>query len=129
MFAYRDNGKGAIVMTNGDRGAQLANEILRGIAAEYGWVDYKPAERAVAQVDANILRSYAGKYGLSIGPEVTITFEDGKLFAAAQGMKFELYPESETTLFSPENALTFRFKRLADGAIEMTAGNGTARRQ
>jgi CubicO group peptidase (beta-lactamase class C family) len=129
MFAYRDLGKGAIVMTNGDRGAQLAGEIMRAIAAEYGWVDHKAAVKAVVPVEADILRSYAGKYRLSVGPEVSITFEEGKVFAAAQGMKFELYPESEGSLFSPENSLTFRFKRLGDGGIEMTAGNGTARRQ
>jgi CubicO group peptidase (beta-lactamase class C family) len=129
MFAYRDTGKGAIVMTNGDRGAQLANEILRAIAHEYAWVDYKSQEKVLAQVDADTLRSYAGKYRLSVGPEVTINFEDGRLFASAQGMKFEICPESETSFFSPEQALTFRFKRLSDGAIEMTAGSGTARRQ
>lgn len=41
LFAYREDGRGAVVMTNGDRGGALANEILRSIAAEYGWVDYK----------------------------------------------------------------------------------------
>lgn len=37
LFAYRDNGKGAIVMTNSDRGGQLAEEILKTIAAESEW--------------------------------------------------------------------------------------------
>jgi CubicO group peptidase (beta-lactamase class C family) len=41
LFAYREGGRGAVVMTNGDRGGALANEIMRSIAAEYGWVDYK----------------------------------------------------------------------------------------
>jgi CubicO group peptidase (beta-lactamase class C family) len=41
LFAYREGGRGAVVMTNGDRGGPLAVEILRGIAAEYGWPDYK----------------------------------------------------------------------------------------
>ena len=35
-------GRGAVVMTNGDRGDQLATEVLRSIAAEYAWPDYKP---------------------------------------------------------------------------------------
>lgn len=41
LFGYREGGRGAVVMTNGDRGGQLANEILRSIGAEYGWVDFK----------------------------------------------------------------------------------------
>jgi hypothetical protein len=64
-----------------------------------------------------------------VGPEVTIIFEDGKLFASAQGMKFEVCPESENLFFSPEQALRFRFKRFSEGIIEMTADSGTAPRQ
>jgi hypothetical protein len=41
FFAYRDRGLGAVVMTNGDRGGPLANEILGRIAVEYDWVDYR----------------------------------------------------------------------------------------
>jgi len=37
LFGYRDNGKGAIVMTNSDRGGQVAEEILKMIAAESDW--------------------------------------------------------------------------------------------
>lgn len=37
LFAYRDCGWGAVVMTNGDRGAALALEILAAIAVEYDW--------------------------------------------------------------------------------------------
>lgn len=43
VFGYFDSGRGAVVMTNGDRGADLANEILRSISAEYGWVDFRVA--------------------------------------------------------------------------------------
>jgi hypothetical protein len=32
-----ENGDGAVIMTNGDQGGQLANEIMRSIAAEYDW--------------------------------------------------------------------------------------------
>jgi CubicO group peptidase (beta-lactamase class C family) len=40
MVAYVETGQGAVVMTNGDRGARLGQEILRAIAREYGWADY-----------------------------------------------------------------------------------------
>jgi CubicO group peptidase (beta-lactamase class C family) len=38
MIAF-ENGDGAVIMTNGDRGGQLADEIMRSIAAEYDWPD------------------------------------------------------------------------------------------
>lgn len=37
-----ENGDGAVIMTNGDQGGELANEIMRGIATEYDWPDGKP---------------------------------------------------------------------------------------
>lgn len=40
MFAYTSTGQGAIVMTNGDNGSKLIDEVLRGIAREYGWTNY-----------------------------------------------------------------------------------------
>jgi len=35
-------------MMNSDNGIRLANEVLLGIAAEYGWPDRKPQERTAA---------------------------------------------------------------------------------
>ena len=46
LFGYLDNGSGAVVMTNGDRGSALADEILRAISAEYEWPDYQTKEHA-----------------------------------------------------------------------------------
>jgi CubicO group peptidase (beta-lactamase class C family) len=45
MLATLDSGRGAVVMANSDNGVRLAQEIVLGIAAEYGWPDYKPRER------------------------------------------------------------------------------------
>lgn len=45
LFAYREGGRGAIVMTNGDRGSGVVDEILRSISAEYGWPDYRVTEK------------------------------------------------------------------------------------
>jgi hypothetical protein len=34
-----ENGDGAVIMTNGDRGEELIGEIMRSIATEYDWPD------------------------------------------------------------------------------------------
>ena len=130
LFAYLDSGRGAVVMTNGDRGAAVADETLRSIAAEYGWSDYTTRERTVARVDAEILRSYAGHYALPGGPEVSVSYEDGKLFVLAEKHKAEIFPESPTVFFATEPGVPpIRFSRNSDGGVEITAGGKTAKRQ
>jgi CubicO group peptidase (beta-lactamase class C family) len=42
MLAYLDSGEGVIVMTNGDGGDELAEALIRAVAAEYGWPPYRP---------------------------------------------------------------------------------------
>jgi len=37
MVAFVEGGRGAVVMTNGDGGAELADEILASIARAYRW--------------------------------------------------------------------------------------------
>jgi CubicO group peptidase (beta-lactamase class C family) len=37
-FAYPERGQGAVIMTNGDNGEALYDEIKRSISIEYGWV-------------------------------------------------------------------------------------------
>jgi hypothetical protein len=42
-----ENGDGAVIMTNGDRGEELISEIMRSVAAEYDWPEDQPlASRA-----------------------------------------------------------------------------------
>jgi CubicO group peptidase (beta-lactamase class C family) len=99
MIAYVHFGQGAVVMTNGNRGVQLAQEVVRSIAKEYAWLDYLPKEREVARVDPKIYEAYVGQYELN-GMTVAITLENGRLFRQLPGRsKDELYPESETKFF------------------------------
>jgi hypothetical protein len=131
LFGYRDSGRGAVIMTNGNRGMALAEEILRSISAEYLWADYKPSERAVVHVEPGILQGYVGHYALLPGFEVTVTYENGRLFATAQGNKMELFPESATAFFSVEAEMPPKvtFTRGSDNSVVMSAGGVTARRQ
>ena len=42
LIMHREDGCGAAVMTNGDRGGRLCQEIINAIAKEYGWANYSP---------------------------------------------------------------------------------------
>jgi hypothetical protein len=100
LVAYAGNGRGAVVMTNSDRGAALSAEIMRSIAREYGWLDYLPKEKVIASVDPKIFDGYVGQYQSDSGNIITITNENGKLMAQLSGgSKAELFAESETDFF------------------------------
>jgi len=130
MFGYLSGGRGAVVMTNGDRGGALASEILRSIAAEYGWPDYKQQEKTVAAVSEDTLRTYAGVYQFPNGPKVTLKVEKGKLWVTLpQGDPVELLPESAASFFSVNDGVPpLRFSRKDDNSVELAAGGSTASR-
>jgi peroxiredoxin len=99
LTAYED-GDGAVIMTNGDAGGALAQQIIRTIAAEYGWPDFRPAERAVAAVDPKSFDSLVGVYRLSPGTICAITREGDRLFTQITGQpSFRLFPMSEREFF------------------------------
>ena len=99
LVAY-DNGDGAVIMTNSDRGGQLADEIVRTIAYEYKWPDFAPHERKEITISADILASYAGIYAMAPGVNMTITVADGQLMSQMSGQgKVPLFAESETMFF------------------------------
>jgi CubicO group peptidase (beta-lactamase class C family) len=131
MFAYLSGGRGAIVMTNGDRGGALADEILRSIAIEYGWPDYKMQEKSIASVGEETLRAYAGVYHFPNGPIVTITVEKDRIWVKPPGSdKVEIFPESATSFFSISGGVPpLHFVQKDEKSVELTAGGATAKRQ
>jgi CubicO group peptidase (beta-lactamase class C family) len=100
FVAYEKSGEGAVVMTNGDGGGRLSDEVMHSIAAEYGWPDYHPTVRAAIQIDPKILAEYVGTFELHPGFNLMVTLEDGQLMTQATGQgKVPLYAESETKFF------------------------------
>jgi Domain of unknown function (DUF3471) len=100
FVAYEKSGEGAVVMTNGDGGGRLSDEVMHSIAAEYEWPDYHPTVRAAIQIDPKILAEYAGTFELQPGFNLMVTVEDGQLMTQATGQgKVPLYAESETKFF------------------------------
>lgn len=127
------DGRGAAVMTNGDRGSELAMEIIRSIAREYGWPDLQPTERAVATVNPKVYESYIGDYQFTIGPGQTIVIsfstEGGKFFAQQNGgAKREWLPSSDTDFFSLASGSSVHFSLDQQGHVAdvtISQGNDT----
>lgn len=72
MAAYLDKGDGIVVLTNGGDGRRLINEVVRAVAADYGWPDIAvPATEEKSLSVAELSRA-AGRFegsGLTIDIE------------------------------------------------------------
>ena len=96
--AYTHRGQGAVVMTNGDNGSRLAGEIIRGIAAEYGWPGILRPEVDVVDLAPQLLGEYVGTHRLEDGTAVTGMGEGEALYGQAAGApRSRLRPTSGST--------------------------------
>jgi CubicO group peptidase (beta-lactamase class C family) len=126
LVGYFDSGQGAVVMTNSENGSQLLLEILRSIAAEYGWPDYRPKERVIAKIDPSIYDAYVGEYEVAPGLILTVTKEGDKLFSQSPGQpRSEMLPESETNFFLRDVDAQFTFIREDGQTVRVVIRRGT----
>lgn len=130
LVMYPELGVGAAVMTNGDGGPMLISEVLRSLAAEYGWPDYG-AERVTAlTLDAKTVAGLVGAYMVQ-GLEAKVEQDSGRLMlrVARQLPEQELIPKSDTSFVMASLGWQVSFKRDASGratAISLNPGAGGA---
>jgi CubicO group peptidase (beta-lactamase class C family) len=60
LVAYEKDGEGAVVMTNAQGGRLLVDEVLRSVAAEYGWADFHSVEKSSVTIDPNLSQDLSG---------------------------------------------------------------------
>lgn len=127
MLGYMNSGQGVVVMTNSENGAELGTEIIRSVAAEYGWPDFHPRERIIVKVDPKIYDSYVGEYEIAPGFILFVTREGDKLFSRAMPVptppsatgqpKAEMFPESENIFFVMDADAQFTFVKNDKGQV------------
>jgi CubicO group peptidase (beta-lactamase class C family) len=118
FVAYEKSGEGAVIMTNGDGGGLLADEIVHSIAAEYGWPDFKPTVRETVAVDPKTLAQYAGTYELFPNFNLVVTVENGQLMTQATGQgKIPIYAASETRFFPTVMEAEIEFVKDSEGKV------------
>jgi CubicO group peptidase (beta-lactamase class C family) len=110
-----ENGDGAVVMTNG--GSQvLVGELLRSIAAEYGWPDRQAKVRKLGAVVPQTLDRLVGTYRFAGDYAVQVTREGDRLFSQATGQnREEIFPESDRDFFSKTVDAVLSFDLDDDG--------------
>lgn len=119
LVAFAETGQGAVVMTNGDQGSRLADELLRAIAKEYGWAARRAPEREPLKVDQTLYAELAGEYEYRPGTTRTIVHENGKLFIVpGPNSKFELFPDTASRFYLESDAgVWHQFNRNAAGKV------------
>jgi CubicO group peptidase (beta-lactamase class C family) len=119
LFAYLDTGQGAVVMTNGDGGNALFNEILRAISHEYSWPDYQQREKTAVAGNPAAYPSYAGEYEVS-GIRVTISQRGQDLFVQAPPtwpQPLKLYPAGADRFFLVDEDVDLSFAKDTQGRV------------
>ena len=114
MVSFFTEGRGAVVMTNGDRGGWLMTEVLRAVSREYDWPIYKPAIRTIVAVPPDRLAGLTGRYEMGPGKIFTIALENGALYIKEGEWKTELFPESETRFFELDEEHSLVFEKDSD---------------
>jgi len=118
LIAYRDRGQGIAVMTNGDRGFQLAAEIIWAAAEIYDWPGYREEQPPPLIVDAPMLAPYAGTYELRPGFLFVVLQDGDDLIVRATGQAaFPLVARSETTFITWVLDAMFTFVRDETGEV------------
>lgn len=85
----------------------------------------KAGAQPAPQVDAAVLQTYVGKYRGEPGPEIAITFKEGKLFATVGRDSYPLMA-IDTTTFRPVAfaGITLGFNREAEKVSSITFKQG-----
>ena len=115
LIIFPTEGKGAVVMTNGDQGGDLIGELLPSIAAEYNWQGRIQSEREVVNLETSQIQGLTGTYSIINTPvplSCEISRQDGRMFFHVKDNppKIEIYASTNNEFFSL-NDHTFTFTR------------------
>ena len=133
LLAHRDKGYGAAVMVNSDNG-EIMNEIIRAIAKEYQWEDYLPQPLETVSVDPARLNDYTGRFLVNPDRVLTVTKENGKLYAEPTlSPKVELFALSENEFTRTDANIQYAFTKWEGGKVDsvkirFNGGTAEARR-
>ena len=122
LQAFTRLDQGVVIMTNGDRGGELMNEILRSFSKLYEWDIYKPSMKSIASLSEEELNRLAGQYKASYQGNEYI-FQISVLENHLEGIQlwdklsFEFYPESANRFFNKDDGTGFEFSEDENGVL------------
>jgi CubicO group peptidase (beta-lactamase class C family) len=119
LVAYPAKGQGAVLLTNSDNGQYLIEEILRALAAAYGWPHFQQQEKTLFRLDPSVYPQYAGRYEVNPDYILTVSHEDYYLIIQPTGQSpTRFYVENSTTFFSTSPYIQIQFFKDDSGNVE-----------
>lgn len=118
MLGYPGSGDGLVVLTSGDRGLGLTEDIARAVAAEYGWPDYRPVERTTTPLAIADQEKFVGTFTIKGSGDFTIRRDGDRLVAEIwKGADDPLLPDSANSFFITSKDLRLVFSDADHGAL------------
>jgi hypothetical protein len=111
-------------MTNGDRGADIYEALLRSIAEEYGWPGYERDEKEAAALSDAEKQAMVGIYAMEGVGKVEMFIEDGEL--RMSGIIFDrerVYASGDDALFVL-SGYDIKVDRNGDGSVKSISSAG-----
>ncbi len=111
--------QGVAIMTNGDQGSALGNEVLRSVASEFDWDMYKPQVKSTISLTEEELQAYEGNY--TDGSDLNVEFsmsENGGLLALLNGdREIRFLPEGPDQFFDAGDGTGLTFTRNTENEV------------
>lgn len=124
LIAY-NRSDGAVIMTNGEQGYELAIGLIRSIAQEYKWPDFKPVKRRIVAIGPKTLDNFVGAYQSAPDSLFVVTREGHQLFIQATGhARQPMFPMSERRFFLKDASPRTFFPR--DDEVEIAFNTDAA---
>jgi CubicO group peptidase (beta-lactamase class C family) len=115
LVAYED-GEGAVIMTNSDRGDELMGDVLRTIAHVYHWPDYAPPTRTLTKLEPAAIVKVAGVYRLNDGSTYVVRrVGDGLVGSVLGDTPVALSPSSDREFFARDADVVVSFAGGGNG--------------
>jgi len=124
---FLEHGAGVVIMTNGDGGFPLIDEIFRALAAEYGWEGFPVDRVPLATLSPARRASIATEYTVEGTPATfTLTWtEEGFLRLVGEMIVGgDLIPISETMLVDGDNDRVIRIEWNGDRVVRLVSRTG-----
>jgi CubicO group peptidase (beta-lactamase class C family) len=129
LLTVFDAGDGIVVMSNGDRGAQIATALLRTVAAEYGWPHFQPKYHKIAQLPVAAFDRFVGQYRVNADDTIEILRKDNRLYFQPAGQEAgEILPDGPVSFFSKGRDIQITFQPDAEvraSGLRIVTGDST----
>ena len=125
VFDRSEGGRGVFIMTNGDRGSALAQEIVLAVANEYDWPEPRYQEVALFDVPRDVLQEIAGGYRIvdqELNLAVTVVEDYLRVAVGTPGeteslQVLEVYPTAEDLFVDLMEGTRLRVDRDEAGSV------------